>query len=91
MLKDPKFRTSENSKTFAINKETRDSSGLVPDIDGGNKLKTGKPTEGKFHSTKARYAITALNGRLSSGKLNKEDKTAVRSIIKDLKAALSGH
>ena len=56
-----------------------------------NELKTGKPTEGKFHSTKARYTITALNGRLSSGKLSKEDKTVVRAITKDLKAALSGH
>lgn len=56
-----------------------------------NELKTGKPTERKFHSVKAKNTIIALHGRLSSGKLHKVDKTIVRAIIKDLKAAISGH
>lgn len=54
-------------------------------------LRDGDKTGGKFHSKKARYAISGLKERLSSGKLNKNEKAIARELMNDLKKALSGN
>ncbi|OPX42857.1 hypothetical protein CLHUN_31810 [Ruminiclostridium hungatei] len=55
-----------------------------------NELKTGLPTNGKFHTQKLNDYSNALQRRLRAGDLNDYDKSVVNSLIEDINKALSG-
>ena len=55
-----------------------------------NELKTGLPTNGKFHTQKINDYLNALQKRLRAGDLNDYDKSVVNSLIEDINKALSG-
>ena len=71
-------------------KKTKIGNGTMMDA-VRNEIKTGKPTEGKFHSVKAKNTIKQLDSYINSGRLNEDEKTSVRVIRDDLKKALAGH
>ena len=55
-----------------------------------NEIATGRPTKKRFHSDKGRKMVKSLRVLISSGKLDKSDKTIARDIIKDIRKALNG-
>ena len=55
-----------------------------------NEMKTGMPTNGKFHTQKLSDILNGLNRRLRSGDLDKHDEAVVKALIKDITKALNG-
>jgi hypothetical protein len=56
-----------------------------------NELATGLPTKGRFHSTKGRQYVTALERWLTNNpSASAADRTAARQVLDDLRLALGG-
>lgn len=55
-----------------------------------NEIKTGLPTNGKFHSIKAQETINRLQRRLRAGDLTPAETNIANELIKDLQNALGG-
>ena len=55
-----------------------------------NEIKTGLPTNGKFHTQKLNDYLNALQRRLRAGDLNDYDKSVVNALIEDITNALNG-
>jgi len=55
-----------------------------------NEIRTGLPTNGKFHTQKLNDYLNALQRRLRAGDLNAHDTSVVNSLIDDINKALSG-
>jgi len=55
-----------------------------------NEIKTGNPTNGRFHTQKLNESLTALQRRLRAGNLNAHDKAVINVLIEDIVKALSG-
>jgi len=55
-----------------------------------NEIKTGLPTNGKFHTQKLNDYLNALQRRLRAGDLNDYDKSVVNTLIEDITNALNG-
>jgi len=55
-----------------------------------NEIKTGLPTNGKFHTQKLNDYLNALQRRLRAGDLNDYDTAVVNALIDDIKKAQKG-
>ena len=55
-----------------------------------SEVRTGNPTGGKFHSTKAQRLLNGLNKSLKSGNLNATDTKTAKALATDLQNALNG-
>ncbi|MBA4689179.1 MAG: hypothetical protein H2184_18790 [Candidatus Galacturonibacter soehngenii] len=55
-----------------------------------NEILTGQPTNGKFHTSKLKDYVNALEKRLRAGDLNSNDEAVVKALLEDAKNALSG-
>ena len=55
-----------------------------------NEVRTGTPTGGKFHSTKAQRLLNGLNKCLRSGNLDAMDAKTANALAMDLRNALKG-
>jgi RHS repeat-associated protein len=55
-----------------------------------NEIITGKPTNGKFHTSKLEDYLKALQKRVRAGDLNEHDLAVTNSLIEDVVKALDG-
>ena len=55
-----------------------------------NEILTGKPTNGKFHTSKLNDYVNALEKRLRAGDLNNHDAEVAKRLLEDAKNALLG-
>ena len=56
-----------------------------------NELKTGLPTNGRFHTIKAQETISRLQRRLRAGDLTPDETDIAKGLIVDLLNALNGN
>lgn len=56
-----------------------------------NELKTGMPTNGKFHLQKAKDYVNALDRILRRNDVSDADKAIAKTLLEDLIKAISGN